>query len=109
MPSESTDCIQQSLSNEPLVNSNKNGKSDHKNEFDGIKSKESQLHDDIIPLGLSTNEINDKGDEKITSCGWIGIRPKCLQKYLTPRWLLFWLCWAGFLQVYNNTLKEFNF
>jgi hypothetical protein len=107
MPSESTDGIQQSLSNEPLVNSNKNGKSDDKSESDGVKSKESQLHDDIIPL--STNEINDKGDERITSCGWIGIRPKCLQKYRTPRWLLFWLCWAGALQVYNNILKELKF
>jgi hypothetical protein len=109
MPSESTDGIQQSLSNEPLVNSNNNGKSDDKSKSDGIKCKESQLHDDIIPLGLSINEINDKEDEKITSCGWIGIRPKWLQKYRTPRWLLFWLCLAGALQVCNNTLKELNF
>jgi hypothetical protein len=109
MPSESTDGIQQSLSNESFVNCNNNGKSDNKSESDGMKFKESQLHDDIIPLGQSTNKINDREDEKITSCGWIGIKPKCLQKFRTPRWLLFWLCWAGALQVCNNTLKELNF
>ncbi|XP_059480522.1 solute carrier organic anion transporter family member 4A1 [Neocloeon triangulifer] len=31
-------------------------------------------------------------------CGWWTIRPRLLQKFRTPKWALFWLCWAGALQ-----------
>ncbi|XP_077560009.1 solute carrier organic anion transporter family member 4A1-like [Haemaphysalis longicornis] len=32
------------------------------------------------------------------SCGWGCLRPSCLQRFRTPPWVLFFLCWAGFLQ-----------
>jgi len=31
-------------------------------------------------------------------CGWWTLRPTFLQKFRTPKWALFWLCWAGALQ-----------
>lgn len=30
--------------------------------------------------------------------GWFGIQPKFMQKFLSAKWALFWLCWAGALQ-----------
>lgn len=30
--------------------------------------------------------------------GWLKIRPKGLQGLLSPKWALFWLCWAGAVQ-----------
>lgn len=30
--------------------------------------------------------------------GWWSIRPKFLQCFLSAKWALFWLCWAGAMQ-----------
>lgn len=30
--------------------------------------------------------------------GWLKYRPKQLQGFLSPKWALFWLCWAGAIQ-----------
>uniref|UniRef100_A0A1B0BLR6 Major facilitator superfamily (MFS) profile domain-containing protein n=1 Tax=Glossina palpalis gambiensis TaxID=67801 RepID=A0A1B0BLR6_9MUSC len=30
--------------------------------------------------------------------GWGKFRPKCLQRFCTAKWALFWLCWAGAMQ-----------
>ncbi|KAL3200623.1 hypothetical protein MRX96_012905 [Rhipicephalus microplus] len=32
------------------------------------------------------------------TCGWGCLRPRWLQRFRTPPWVLFFLCWAGFLQ-----------
>ncbi|GBP12354.1 hypothetical protein EVAR_75787_1 [Eumeta japonica] len=32
-------------------------------------------------------------------CGWGSARPNWLQRFRTAKWALFWLCWAGALQV----------
>lgn len=37
-------------------------------------------------------------DDEGGSCGWWTLKPKFLQKFRTPKWALFWLCWAGALQ-----------
>lgn len=31
-------------------------------------------------------------------CGWFNFRPAWLQRYMSPKWALFWLCWAGAVQ-----------
>uniref|UniRef100_A0AAG5DGR6 Solute carrier organic anion transporter family member n=2 Tax=Anopheles atroparvus TaxID=41427 RepID=A0AAG5DGR6_ANOAO len=31
-------------------------------------------------------------------CGWFGLRPKWMEVFMTPKWALFWLCWAGAVQ-----------
>lgn len=32
-------------------------------------------------------------------CGWGAITPASCQRFRKPGWFLFWLCWAGALQV----------
>ncbi|XP_042902250.1 solute carrier organic anion transporter family member 4A1 [Parasteatoda tepidariorum] len=46
----------------------------------------------------SVSELSDSftGTDKL--CGWANFRPLCLQNCRTPRWFLFWICWAGALQ-----------
>uniref|UniRef100_A0A182UHD4 Uncharacterized protein n=1 Tax=Anopheles melas TaxID=34690 RepID=A0A182UHD4_9DIPT len=31
-------------------------------------------------------------------CGWFALRPKWMERFMTPKWALFWLCWAGAVQ-----------
>ncbi|XP_055599366.1 solute carrier organic anion transporter family member 4A1 [Uranotaenia lowii] len=31
-------------------------------------------------------------------CGWFSFRPRWIQTFMTPKWALFWLCWAGAVQ-----------
>lgn len=38
-------------------------------------------------------------DEDVTPpCGWMSFHPKSFQRFRTPRWLLFCLCWVSFVQ-----------
>ena len=37
------------------------------------------------------------GDEE--SCGWGPFKPGFCQRFRDPKWVLFWLCWAGAIQV----------
>lgn len=32
------------------------------------------------------------------SYGWKRFKPKCLQRFCTAKWALFWLCWGGAMQ-----------
>lgn len=45
------------------------------------------------PEGGASDSVDAGG-----SCGWGCLRPSCLQRFRTPPWVLFFLCWAGFLQ-----------
>lgn len=45
------------------------------------------------PEGGANDSVDAGG-----SCGWGCLRPSCLQRFRTPPWVLFFLCWAGFLQ-----------
>lgn len=38
-------------------------------------------------------------DEESHRCGWGPFKSSCLQKFRDPKWILFWLCWAGAIQV----------
>lgn len=31
-------------------------------------------------------------------CGWLNFRPEFLQRFLSAKWALFWLCWAAAMQ-----------
>ncbi|XP_076361815.1 organic anion transporting polypeptide 26F isoform X2 [Tachypleus tridentatus] len=80
--------IHVSRSQEPLV-------------ADGLHHSEAvTLHPEVMSEGsdilqaCDTLDANDQGGP----CGWFGIHPLCFQKFRTPRWVLFWLCWAGALQ-----------
>ena len=41
-------------------------------------------------------KTEDREDEK---CGWGPFVPRFLQRFRDPKWVLFWLCWAGGIQV----------
>ncbi|KFM61342.1 Solute carrier organic anion transporter family member 4A1, partial [Stegodyphus mimosarum] len=43
-------------------------------------------------------EEDDDEDDEGAPCGWGRLQPTQLQKFRSARWVLFWLCWAGFLQ-----------
>ncbi|XP_053695450.1 solute carrier organic anion transporter family member 4A1 [Sabethes cyaneus] len=36
--------------------------------------------------------------ECVYYCGWFNVRPRWIQRFMTPKWALFWLCWAGAVQ-----------
>lgn len=43
--------------------------------------------------------------EPVYHCGWFGVRPRWIQRFMTPKWALFWLCWAGAVQGGYNDHK----
>lgn len=48
---------------------------------------------------LTDQNNNQKSKESYRlGCGWWSFRPKCLQRFLSAKWALFWLCWAGAVQ-----------
>lgn len=51
-------------------------------------------------MQLATGEevLEEEVDDSGGSCGWGPFRPTALQRFRTPQWVLFWLCWAGALQ-----------
>lgn len=43
------------------------------------------------------NALVDKEQRRLLF-GWLHYRPDSLQGLLSPKWALFWLCWAGAVQ-----------
>lgn len=46
----------------------------------------------------SNNEDQEDAVDCETQCGWYYWRPRYFQRFASPPWVLFWLCWAGALQ-----------
>lgn len=44
------------------------------------------------------NEITDDDQGPKRLFGWFGFQPKIFQTFLSAKWALFWLCWAGAMQ-----------
>ncbi|XP_039434591.1 solute carrier organic anion transporter family member 4A1 isoform X1 [Culex pipiens pallens] len=53
----------------------------------------SELSSGKGPVGKSSEE-----EPTVHHCGWFGVRPRWIQRFMTPKWALFWLCWAGAVQ-----------
>ena len=53
-------------------------------------------------------EAVDKVAEEET-CGWGPFRPALCQRFRDPKWVLFWLCWAGAIQVRFFSFITFNY
>ncbi|XP_055710573.1 solute carrier organic anion transporter family member 4A1 [Phlebotomus papatasi] len=49
-------------------------------------------------IRINTGENVGRPQETQKSCGWFRFRPKCLEHFMSPKWALFWLCWAGAVQ-----------
>ena len=54
------------------------------------------------------------------TCGWYTFRPKCLQRFMNPKWTLLFLCIAGAVQgiscekkiisnIFKNVLSKYSF
>lgn len=41
------------------------------------------------------------------SYGWSRFKPKCLQRFCSAKWALFWLCWGGAMQGTNSNKNSF--
>lgn len=62
--------------------------------LDGLSINESHQKNKII------NDFNENVDnsQKQYNCGWFSFQPKFLQRFMSAKWALFWLCWAGAVQ-----------
>lgn len=59
-------------------------------------ANQSESNDNQIKVIYNQNPINT--ENTIRKCGWFCLTPDNLQNFRTPKWVLFWLCWAGALQ-----------
>lgn len=69
------------------------------NSTDGTSWATNKLNvcvEDGIGKEKSAGEVVEHSDSY--HCGWFGMRPRWIQRFLTPKWALFWLCWAGAVQ-----------
>lgn len=61
-------------------------------------NKESDVEQEEAGAPGDTVTGEEKHDMPKYQCGWFSFRPKCLQRFMSPKWALFWLCWAGAVQ-----------
>lgn len=59
--------------------------------------------DNLVVAPLPNNvefsgSYNQSQVSKADKYGWFKIQPKFLQRFLSAKWALFWLCWAGAMQ-----------
>ena len=47
--------------------------------------------------GPVSEEVDGIPEEE--TCGWGPFSPSLCQRFRNPKWVLFWLCWAGAIQV----------
>lgn len=76
--------------------------------MDTIDLRRSPLREDRLQLeeraepvaGAENSCDNDDSrlDPNDPRCGIWFFRPNCLQHFRTPKWVLFWLCWASAIQ-----------
>ncbi|XP_052863948.1 solute carrier organic anion transporter family member 4A1 [Anopheles cruzii] len=43
------------------------------------------------------DHVADQGPRSY-HCGWFRLHPNWMARFMTPKWALFWLCWAGAVQ-----------
>lgn len=76
-------------------------------EYFMIPYSDEKMDPKVNPLELE--EGKKPSDEESELCGWRSCQPQICQGFRRPGWMLFWLCWAGAIQV--NQLffnKSFN-
>lgn len=53
----------------------------------------------VSPIDELTYVQKNTPEDDGGSCGWGPFKPGCCQRFRNPKWVLFWLCWAGAIQV----------
>lgn len=80
-------------------------------DFEGSEVNSPALSEERKSNGVAFSE-SDPSDNHLISCtsvtnsmksdqhrfGWFSYQPKCMQRLLSAKWALFWMCWAGALQ-----------
>ncbi|XP_053675712.1 solute carrier organic anion transporter family member 4A1 [Anopheles nili] len=58
------------------------------------------MEDGVACLSIKAEDELEQQQQQQRSyhCGWFAIRPKWMARFMTPKWALFWLCWAGAVQ-----------
>ncbi|XP_033727222.1 solute carrier organic anion transporter family member 4A1-like [Pecten maximus] len=51
-----------------------------------------------VPLSPGGSGDDKENEEETEPCGWGPFTPAMCQRFRTPHWMLFWLCWAGGIQ-----------
>lgn len=69
---------------------------DNMNVMNDQNANQSNNSDNQMKRHCATNL--DIKEDKLIRCGWFCLTPDSLQNFRTPKWVLFWLCWAGALQ-----------
>jgi NRPS condensation-like uncharacterized protein len=63
-----------------------------------IVLQQNDLNCDKMKNAVATGEADATADANDLSCGFGQWRPRWLQRFLSAKWVLFWLCWAGAMQ-----------
>lgn len=48
------------------------------------------------------------GNSEDQNCGWGPFSPRICQRFRNPKWICFWLCWAGAIQVWSTLFLYFS-
>lgn len=56
------------------------------------------LLDDQLTIVNETATPSDIMSNNRELCGWFNFNPKCMQRFLSPKWALFCLCFGGAFQ-----------
>lgn len=64
------------------------------NKSNSMRSESDRTENNLIDKSCGDNEFR---------FGWFKFYPKCLQTFLSAKWALFWMCWAGALQGKNHS------
>lgn len=72
--------------------------------MDNLIATNSSEPEEISEPKLAVKDAGSHSDNSFRlRWGWLSFRPNILQGLLSPKWALFWLCWAGAVQGNQNT------
>lgn len=111
MPTSQECGLRETCSHEPLFRWSKSSTGDSVSEMgSGTQSAQQQV-DGICCVPITDSSSDSTNSRVLTSsnldianqdydvkCGLFGFQPHWIQRFRTPEWVLFWLCWAGALQ-----------
>ncbi|XP_058818487.1 solute carrier organic anion transporter family member 4A1 [Topomyia yanbarensis] len=68
--------------------------------MDGSSLTNKELFTGSVEAGINGQKSAEGVQEQEPAfyCGWFSVRPHWIQRFMTPKWALFWLCWAGAVQ-----------
>lgn len=75
-----------------------------------LQEDELQLEGREEPIaGVDASHPIPVSESNDPRCGIWFFRPQCLQRFRTPKWVLFWLCWASAIQGNELSCIKYRF